>query len=329
MKTLTTYFALFCCVLTTLHSTALINLAHAGNGTDQAQPPSTVEQALIDAVAKLDRFDQYQRERGLSQYRAQHGPKFSKAFAELSNGKHWIDSGAGVGKAAGQYFSDLSKSTFKLNLKRLKKKAFVTLISKDFTYYGNSFLWGKGGRLLPLVDAKMVHVFDGLGTEEIPEQDLVADFGPAHIITDLFGALTYTPFPSRVLQTYFNVLAPDGMIFIAVEVTFGNSKTSLKNHQVDLGNKTINLVEWIHSLPQFQTEEEHATGQSDFNYMTGELRQEGFVYLVLRKTDCKEPIPELILEHVETNKTTPDRFFRLKNSDPVVSPGTSGLLDSR
>ena len=166
-------------------------------GADDAALPEAgcpLEHALMaeDGVRNLT----YRSDRTLAQYRTQFGDPFEQALASLGEGDLWLDSGSGDGFALAQFMAENSTT----------RGLGVALEMRP----------AREAALARLVHPKRLRFLTGQLLEALPK----AWLGRPRLITDLFGPISYTHEFSLVLQTYLDVLAPDGVLIFALVDNF-------------------------------------------------------------------------------------------------------------
>lgn len=142
-------------------------------------------------IKKLLEEHNFQTQWGLNDYIDIFGFPFVNALKALKHMNHWLDAGAGEGKAIREYLLASSKEEIFTTAVTLKISAKITSPThKTIVNY----------------------------LEEIT-QDAIR---PCDIITDVEGGLQYTEQPDHLLKRYLLWLKPQGKIFIFVkpETTF-------------------------------------------------------------------------------------------------------------
>lgn len=142
-------------------------------------------------------------------------PGLKERITQATEDHHWIDLGAGNGRAIFDYYS-LSNG-----------QARVTAIS----YSESAF---KGSNKTKLTD-EQISKFRFLNRklfEEIPLDHLE----PADTISDLFGVITYAPDLKLVLSKALGLLKPNGLLFIYNGMNSSKPVTSLQAMDGSKGN---------------------------------------------------------------------------------------------
>ena len=147
--------------------------------------------------------------RGLNDYIDLFGFPFVNALKALKHMNHWLDAGAGDGKAIREYL-----------LASTKQEIFTTAVTLKISTPINH-----------PTHKTIVNYLEDLTQESIR---------PCDIITDVEGGLQYTDQPDHLLKRYFLWLKPEGKLFISVkpETTF-----------IERGSITLSFHEWLKDLP--------------------------------------------------------------------------------
>ncbi len=189
----------------------------------------------------------YFEDRSLKEYRDSLPPEFDRA---LLTAQTWIDSGGGIGQAQ----KDAQALNLRINTVNITKTKGVRL--------------GKIGRH----ENRPARALEDYGPN---------DFHSVDLITDFYGAFSYSPHPDLVLQRFNDWLQPEGSAFIHFRA----------DDVVMIGTQKMTLMDWV-------------SERSGFN-----CRLSGTVDLV-----CK-PVPGIIgrmleLEQITEDGPPPRRVFR-------------------
>ena len=193
---------------------------------------STYDKHAYDAIVS----GKYNKTRGLDTYLLMFGPSLKKSFKALINGggAHWIDGGGGNGVA----LIDALKLYSKEQLPNVTLIAAQTSLEKVIP----------GFELRSKVVKSFLEVID---TKKIAKADL---------ITDIYGAIAYSPQPDKVISQYINMLKDKGELFLhmgirafrnnkVVETSFAGDGVFGNHNKVQLLNgKSISLIEWIKNI---------------------------------------------------------------------------------
>ncbi len=147
--------------------------------------------------------------RGLNDYIDVFGFPFVESLKALKQMNHWLDAGAGEGKAIREYL-----------LASTKQEIFTTAVTLKMSSPIHS-----------PTHKTIVNYIEDLTQESIR---------PCDIITDIEGALQYTDQPDHLLKRYLLWLKPTGKLFVYVK-----PETTL----IEKGSVTLSFRDWLRELP--------------------------------------------------------------------------------
>ena len=202
-----------------LHALAeKVSLALGGPDTPAAQQYRARQQAASNRFITNRDYTSY------AQHLKDLGPAFLEHLARLGPDSHWIDFGCGEGAALRSYFArrdpanraawdKLPEPIRRMAEAAIRAKARVTGITvssepgKPYDKQGNPFALrsglkaGRAGKRLRIIRENL---------EKIEDETL----GKADLITDIWGAFSYTNDPMAVLQRYIDRLNVGGAAYI-------------------------------------------------------------------------------------------------------------------
>lgn len=165
-------------------------------------------------IKKLLEEHQFSTQWGLNDYIDIFGFPFVNAIKALKHMNHWLDAGAGEGKAIREYL-----------LASSKEEIFTTAVTLKMSSKINSS-----------THKTIVNYLEDLTQDDIR---------PCDIITDVEGGLQYTEQPDHLLKRYLLWLKPTGKIFIFVkpETTY-----------VEKAGVKISFQDWIKGISGLKIE---------------------------------------------------------------------------
>ena len=201
------------------------------------------------------------RDRRLSWYSTGFGPAFDRVLGELKRTDTWVDVGAGRGVALAEYAE--------------RSPGGAQLVAVDLASDAGANAARFPGRFR-LVEGDVTRV-------------RVAD--RARLVTDVFGAMSYSPAPDRVIQRYGDLVAPGGhvMLFIGAQ---GRNRVLTAD-----GRTRGDMLDYLRAVKGFEVEDVRAF-------------DEGRAVL-LRRTGgpARAPRLELLRETPQTG-SLPSRLYR-------------------
>lgn len=151
---------------------------------------------------KIIKNNDFSKKRSMDKYENVFGDSFKDHLKSLKEHHHVMDAGAGEGLA----LQDLHEK----GMGHGPRLTAITYIMEN--EHSREFF-----KRTP-----DTQVLTGEYFENIPREKLTENFGPVHLLVDLFGVMSYTSFPTRVLNTYLDILASDGAIFLYMGLGFQN-----------------------------------------------------------------------------------------------------------
>lgn len=160
-------------------------------------------------IKKILEDHAFQDTRGLNDYIDFFGFPFVNAIKAMKHMNHWLDAGAGEGKAIREYL-----------LASTKQEIFTTAVTL------------KMSSSVPSSTHKtIVNYIEDLNQDSIR---------PCDIITDVEGGMQYTETPDLLLRKYLLWLKPQGKLFIYLKPN---------STWIEKGDKIIPFHEWVRSIP--------------------------------------------------------------------------------
>lgn len=288
------------------------------------------EKFLSQKSLQIIKENEFNVSRSLDHYAVLFGPRFVHKFQSLNRKSHWLDAGAGSASAIRMLFEPhffASVATYsQFYVRTFKDQPAYTADEKSI----QNFLrerkrigrtkFGKPKKRVPLDKVPNVtavtyvkpevsgfskdiyqgklKLFEGRLFENIPQEDLLSQYGRVDLLTDLFGVFSYTANPAEVLEKYLNLLKEDGEIHILLGEL--NYDRSLASHRVELKTgKEISLIEWLAKL-QGVSVTLVETDVFGFNPMQS---------AIIKKTAGSFYIPKLKLVGLNDSEMPPIRFF--------------------
>lgn len=181
--------------------------------------------AIIDEHIEHNAFKTY---RPFDEYSADLGPDFVEVIDNLgtSESKHWIDGGAGKARA------------------QIEKLASIQGSPIRFTAVGVKIPDGSEETIRRASSGNNFRYLTGK-IEEIPKDVL----GKAHVITDFFGAVSYSPDLDLVLRTYFNALETGGSLFVRSYTGYTMGKhTAFMTLTIKTKSGILTFEEWLRTI---------------------------------------------------------------------------------
>lgn len=157
------------------------------------------------------RHDDYTTDRDMAAYAVVLGADFLSFVAALTPRQHWLDAGAGEGRAMRTLLAERGSDCTRLT-------AIGLVAPAEPPPAGMRYISGS-----PI---------DELGAEAVE---------PADLITDVYGPLQYTLRPDRVVERYAEWLAPGGRLWLA----------SPSTTYVETGAGEVELADWLCGLDAF------------------------------------------------------------------------------
>jgi SAM-dependent methyltransferase len=218
----------------------LLLFCHGVYASDSVSGVSCEDSYKNLARAKVEE-NVFIEDRGLEHYRMALCCGFKDALENIEPGEIFLDVGSGRGKAIAQFIKEYRAKAnfFGFKSKRKPLAIGVSVIKREDPLVNE----------LRQANPDNLKFITGKFVEDIP----AAEFGRPKIITDFFGALSYTEDFGRVLQTYLDVLHNDGKIFLYV---------GLKERNLFFKDgKQMNMLEFLKTIPDLKVEHS-ITGQS-------------------------------------------------------------------
>ena len=221
-------------------------------------------QDFLQRMNQIHRDNFYTNYRDLADYTQFLGLDFDSALAALRPHEIWLDAGAGAGVALQEY----------LNLYPQGGK----VVGLGITYPTQDALqrpWPRPLELANPAEQRLAYVEGYL--EDLPRQKLQVFGTHYQLITDVFGPMMYSPYPDQVLQIYGELLAPDGMVMLLIDMH--------NLHLVDSSMATLAVQDWFLKMEGLELVEDPMI----FQERTAEI----FLAVILRRTYALLKIPPL------------------------------------
>lgn len=234
---------------------------------------------------KVSQNSRMEESRGLAKYNDALGGNqifLSTLKSVILNEQHWTDVGGGNGLAIQETITGFIPYH---KLPKLKS----TLISYDSISKSND----------------QMNVLTGRFIEEIPQSELM----PSGLITDVYGAMSYSMEPHIILQKYWNAMIPNGKTLIYQGANFADFGKN--NKVITRDGRVMGLRDW--AVAVFK-------GRAKINTFTVESENNGLVemntLIIEKKEHIEIQIPDL--EIVDFKPGLPPTFlFREKGESKV------------
>lgn len=164
--------------------------------------------------------------RGLQTYEYGFGDKFTTAINEFKSGDHWIDIGSGSAKALLEFLKQKNDPQIQTTAISVTKPASYFILKKLFS--------NKQPELL-----QKHRYLSGQTIEELNPK--AVGLARADLITDMFGAFSYSPHIDQVLTKEISLLKIGGKLFVYTPLIW----------QIKIFNSAgqkIALHDWLNSL---------------------------------------------------------------------------------
>ncbi len=231
----------------------------------------------VDAAQARLIFNSFNTSRGLSHYVERltpTGSSFRNTLLDLPERSIWLDSGTGFARALIEGLKSFPNISQGIGISFQRPDNFIhpTELGNRFSYLDGDIIenMAKSGRLNHLM-------------------------GKVNLITDLYGALSYTKEFAVVLQVLIDLLAKDGKIFFHM--------TRTKNSVIATHEPGSSLLNWLANIPGLEvTSLTHPTNSKFDN-------RSNFETILIRKITEEVKVPkDLFLKTYEDN-TPPKRRY--------------------
>lgn len=207
----------------------------------------------------------FHEKRDLSDYEETLGSQFFDSVRALKPNESWLDAGSGQTHAVTDYLESNPTGGHA-----------VAVTIKPITENPERIdYWAQNQQRLKM--------FVGQDFNKIEKPEL----GQPKVISDFFGVISYTAEPDRVLQTYLDVLAPGGEIFIHTDL--GHTQIVSKSSA-----QPLTLLQWMRAIPGVQVE----------SVRPGTFK--------ITKAQTSIEVPKLELVSIQDDQP-PKRIFKQKN----------------
>ena len=186
--------------------------------------------------------------RGFSDYKRFLGPSFISKLRSLKRDSHWIDLGAGNARAMREYFSSVWQGLWAekpkmtavvvekpLDLSRLELAAFLSRIETT----------GNGGRFKYMSGRFLGDYHPG-------------EIEPADVVTDVYGAISYSPDLSGSVEQAGGMLKPGGQLFTIIQTrleTIGSREGNVRNVIIRRPDGSeVDIADWLRQIQGLKLE---------------------------------------------------------------------------
>lgn len=225
--------------------------------------------AFAHAIAsneKTVRKSHFVTDRGLAEYRFFLGPGFFRRLKALGPQDHWMDIGAGSANAMNDYFHYAQKG-----LLPMPRMTAVTISAAPI-------------KRRSLFRSRKFRYWAGRPFEEYPDREL----GHADLLTDLFGATTYSLRFDVVLEKMARRLKPEGIAYFSI-------KTAKLVIRAGSG-KRIKVKDWLGAIKGIRIIE----ARRYYHFLENSLLRVAF-----QRTTAPLETPPLELVALEHNDASP------------------------
>jgi hypothetical protein len=236
-------------------------------GSKSQKSPKTMTDEMAEAaMQKVVTDSKYTQDRALfgeNSYQFGFIGGFKSAIKGLSSDQVWLDSGAGRFKAISQYFREIGEAkVIGVSVETPRDSSIIRYLSKNYPKRFKALL--------------------GSPIESYSNEEL----GPVDLITDYYGAFSYSPHPDIILRKYLDILKVGGRldIFIWENASF-----------VYVHGVPFKLIDWIGTIPgiTFETENPRSGGRA----------------LSIKKVSADVGVPTLNLYNYEMNLPARRGYF--------------------
>ena len=198
---------------------------------------------------------------------------------------HWIDVGSGSAKAQLEFLSQLNTSKIQTSAIAVNKPVVYSVLKNTYALKHPGIL-------------QKHRYFSGKTVEEL---DLVRErLVSADLVTDLFGAFSYSPQIDQVLFKQISMLKVGGQLFVYTPLIMQIKIYDQKGNQIP-------IRDWLSSIPGVKVSSLFL-GIEDSQYALDEFSlMNGFM---LEKTSNEFTVPRLQLINM-TSEIVPERTYRL------------------
>ena len=238
--------------------------------------------------------------RGIQKYAHLLGRRFTGRLLRIDGRDHVMDLGAGEAVFAAELAGERSIVGHKMDrkLRTLKRRASKTLPKVTAVTYKL--------KNRDVVESENFRPLKGRYFENIPDDELLGDFGKVTLATDMMGVLAYTASPSVVLRKLHTILADKGELYLRVgppdfqairSVMSGlvqSPRSSLYTSTVRTSSgRTLTFPDWLSKIPGF----------------TVEKLEKGTVLRIRKDPKRRLRIPHLRLKKIARFYMPPGRTF--------------------
>lgn len=160
-------------------------------------------------IRKILEEHAFQDDRGLNNYIDLFGFPFVNALKALKHMNHWLDAGAGEGKAIREYL-----------LASSKQEVFTTAVTLKMS-----------SNIASSTHKTIVNYVEDLNQDSIR---------PCDIITDVEGGMQFTETPDLLLKKYLLWMKPQAKLFLYVKPD---------TTWIERGSTQLSFHEWVRSIP--------------------------------------------------------------------------------
>ncbi len=207
--------------------------------------------------------------RGLQDYQFAFGDKFNPVLRNLKSGDHWIDVGSGSAKALLEFLQQTNNHQIQTTAISVTKPTAYSVLKKLFSTRHPGLL--------------EKHRY--LSGKTIEELDVQTDrIAAADLITDLFGAFSYSTQIDQVLAKEISMLKVGGKLFV-------HTPLLMQIKIFDPSGNKIALHEWLGSIPgvkvsSFFADSDTIKAMDEFALLNG---------FILERTSQEFAVPQLKL----------------------------------
>lgn len=256
-----------------LFALCLLAAAAISSNRALAAPDDCARLFALPKVLSAMQRNSFTVHRDLAAYESDFGFLFRQRVGNLRRGQHWLDVGAGDGNAQLDYLRERSSDAARVTAIAYRRGWESRLYNSKLGRGENRFISGR--------------MVEAISNQEI---------GQADLITDVFGALSYTNDPVLVLRKYLELLKPDGHLMFVGMMS-----------KVKVGEKEILFTDWLAQQKGIEVKVLKETTVLDYTPMHPD--PEKYHAVEVRVTDLAAALQLPKLKTLRTTDALPPQFI--------------------